>query len=403
MSTRSGRLRVLVLARSYPNDVFPTLGLWTEQPTVMLAERCEMRVVSPVPYCPPLPSTGRFHSFSRFRAIPRRETRRGVQILRPRFPVGPGTSLYAIEATAYYHGIVRQVDRLRAEFPFDLIHAHFIYPDGAAAHRLSRRYGVPFVVTEHAPWTGWLDRRGVARVAVPAAGQAAAIMAVSTSVERSIRSYAGNAARIEVIPVGVDGSLFRPSRGSRVADSILFVGFINRNKGVDVLLHAMKLLDDQGLPGHALLVGGSFYRNTRLQEESLKALAADLGLDDRVTFAGRKPPAEVARLMAEAGVVVLPSRAESFGAVLVEALACGTPVVATRCGGPEDIVDPRVGRLVPVDDPQALATQIDFVLRNHALFEGQRLRRYALERFSWDRVVNDVSAVYEEASIVGRG
>lgn len=398
MSTRPGRLRVLVLARSYPNDVFPTLGLWTEQPTAMLAERCELRVVSPVPYCPPLPSKGRFHSYARFRGIPRRETRRGVEILRPRFLAGPGTSLYAIEATAYYRGIVRQVDRLRAEFPFDLIHAHFIYPDGAVAHRLSQRYGVPFVVTEHAPWTVWLDRPGVARVALPAAQAAAAILAVSSSVERTIRAYAGDGPRVEVVPVGVDGDRFRLGTGPRIPDQILFVGFVNYTKGIDVLLEAMRLLRDRGAPGRTVLVGGGFYRDTLRQERELRACARELELDGRVTFVGRRPPDEVARLMAESAVLVLPSRAESFGAVLVEALACGTPVVATRCGGPEDIVDPSVGRLVPVGDPQALATTIDFVLRNPARFDAERLRESALARFSWDTVADRILTAYTEAS-----
>ena len=189
MTTRHPR--ALVLARSYPNDVLPSLGLWTERPTVLLQERgCDMRVVSPVPYCPPAPTIGPLRQYARFRRICNRETRNGVEVLHPRFLVGPGTTFYAIEASAYYRGIVDEADRLHAERPFDLIHAHFIYPDGAVAHRLASRWGIPFVVTEHAPWTGWLDRRGVARAALPAARAAATIMAVSSSVKRTIRAYA---------------------------------------------------------------------------------------------------------------------------------------------------------------------------------------------------------------------
>ena len=392
------RLRVLVLARSYPNDIFPTLGLWTEQPTIRLANRCEMRVVSPVPWCPPLPAAGRFEQYARFRRVPKQDRRHGIEIAHPRFVTGPGRTTYALEAHAYGVGIARTVGRIHASFPFDLVHAHFIYPEGVAAHRIARRYGVPFVVTEHAPWTGWLSRLGVARQAVPAARAAAAIMPVSNSVLATIRTYAGDEVRATVVPVGVDADLFVPGdEGATRKDQILYVGLINFNKGIDILLDAIARLAAQGSPGRLLLVGGSFYRNTRLQEERLRAQAAALGLGERVTFLGRLLPAEVARLMAESAVVVLPSRAESFGAVLVEALACGTPVVATRCGGPEDIVLDGVGELVPIGDVLALADALSRALADPGRYDRARLRRYALERFGWDSIVDRVHDVYLEA------
>ena len=98
--------------------------------------------------------------------------------------------------------------------------------------------------------------------------------------------------------------------------------------------------------------------------------------------------------MAESALLVLPSRAESFGAVLVEALACGTPVVATRCGGPEDIVRDGLGVLVPSGDPDALGHGILAVLKGRGSYTPEKLRRDALMRFSWDRIVNDVHSVY---------
>jgi glycosyltransferase involved in cell wall biosynthesis len=392
------RLRVLVLARSYPNDVFPTLGLWTEQPTLRLAQRCDMRVVSPVPWCPPLPPFARLEQYARFRRVPVSDQRHGIQIAHPRFFVGPGTSLYALEACTYAAGIGRTVEQLRKSFPFDLIHAHFIYPEGTVAHRLARRYDVPFVVTEHAPWTGWLDRPGVARQSLPAARASAALMPVSTSVLDSIRAYAGESVSARVVPVGVDTNRFVPrEEAARQRDQILFVGWINFNKGIDVLLAAMARLAARDSPGRLLLVGGGFYRDTLVQEQKLREQAAALGLGDRVTFLGRQPPAEVARLMAESAVVVLPSRAESFGAVLVEALACGTPVVATRCGGPEDIVNDAVGKLVPVGDPEALATALAVVLAEPAHYDPSLLRAYAVENFDWDPIVDRVHNVYLEA------
>lgn len=392
------RLRVLVLARSYPNDVLPTLGLWTEQPTIRMAKRCEMRVVSPVPWCPPLPPIRSLEQYARFRRVPVHDRRHGVEIVHPRFVVGPGRSTYPLEALAYARGIGTTVERLRAEFPFDVVHAHFIYPEGVVAQGIAGRYGVPFVVTEHAPWTGWLDGRSIRRQALPAARAAAALMPVSSSVLQTIRAYAGDSVRAEVIPVGVDSELFVPGTpAQRRPDQILFVGWINYNKGVDVLFDAMMRLRASKRAAQLLLAGGAYYRDTRLQEEQLRAHAAKLGLGDRIRFLGRQPPAEVARLMAESAVVVLPSRAESFGAVLVEALACGTPVVATKCGGPEDIVTEDVGELVPVGDAAALAAALARVLDDPGRYDSDRLRRYAVSRFGWDGIVDRIHDVYLDA------
>jgi len=101
--------------------------------------------------------------------------------------------------------------------------------------------------------------------------------------------------------------------------------------------------------------------------------------------------------MQESALLVLPSRRESLGLVLAEALACGTPVLSTRCGGPEDIVTDEVGVLVPPEDPEALANGIEQLLARRESFEPNRLRAYALERFGFDAVGKRLSALYQEA------
>jgi glycosyltransferase involved in cell wall biosynthesis len=394
----SDRRHVLVLSRSYPNALFPTLGLWVERPTRLLAETHDVTVVSPVPWCPPLPEVGPVAHYARFRRIPRAEQRGRVRVGHPRLVTGPGTTLYPLEARAYHRAVRRLVDRLRGSRPFDLVHAHFIYPDGVVASEIAGRLGIPFVVTEHAPWTGWLDRLGIARQALPAARAASFVMPVSTSVERSIRAYARDTVRTEVVPVGVDADEFPPSAGAeRRANQVLFVGFINYVKGVDVLLDAVTSLVRRGVDVRLLLAGGAHYRNTHRQEVELRKRAASLGLNGRATFLGRVPPGDVARLMSESAVVVLPSRAESFGAVLVEALACGTPVVATRCGGPEDIVDESVGVLVAPGSADELAGGIAHVLEHASEYEPALLRDYALSRFGARAVAERIANLYARA------
>src|SRR5581483_6573929 len=201
--------RVLVVARSYPSEVLPTLGLWTERPTRALNERCDVRVVSPVPYCPPLPSVRPLLQYTRFRHIPSRDVVNGVQVIRPRYAAGPATTLYALEPAAWSRALAPAVDRLYREWPFDLVHAHLAYPEGVAAARIARRFRVPLVISEHAPWEPWLRRFGVARQVVPAARTAAALLPVSTSVRDTMLGYLGSdAPPLDVVPPGVDGAAF---------------------------------------------------------------------------------------------------------------------------------------------------------------------------------------------------
>jgi teichuronic acid biosynthesis glycosyltransferase TuaC len=388
------RIRVLVLSRSYPSDVFPTLGLWIAQPTRLLADRFEVRVVSPVPWCPPLPRLAGLEQYRRFRDVPRAEVRDDVGLLRPRFVAGPGRSLYPLEAVACWRGVRRTVESLRERFPFDLVHAHFIYPEGAVAHRIARRHGVPFVVTEHAPWHPWLEQASVRRQAVPAAEAAAALVAVSRWVGETMTRYADVGAKVRVVPNGVDLDRFAPDpHRRRDPDLVLAVGVLTFMKGLDVLIEAMRIVRARRPAARLVVVGGHHYRHTRLQGKRIRALAAPLG--DAVAFVGQVPHDEVAGWMRSAAVLALASRAESFGSVLVEALACGTPVVATRSGGPEDVVTPEVGRLVPREDPTALAEALLEVLAAPERYPPEVLRRHAA-RFAWPRVAERVAAVYRE-------
>jgi teichuronic acid biosynthesis glycosyltransferase TuaC len=393
------RLRVLVLARSYPNNVFPNLGLWTARLTERVAETQKVHVVSPVPYFPPLPDFGRLEEYTRFRRVDRRELRHGVDVVRPRFLVGPGSLLYRFEATAFAVAARAVARRIHEATPLDLVHAHFVYPDGAAGHVIARELGVPLVITEHAPWTGWLERPGVRGPALAAAHGAARLIAVSRYVRGSIAAYTGDADRVTVIPNGVDPLVYGISPDAeRNPRQILYVGLINYNKGIDILLESMRGVLDQIPDARLLLVGGSFYRNTRLQREALVRYANDLALGDRVSFLGPRPQAEVAALMAKSAVVVLPSRAESFSSVLIEALACGTPVVASRSGGPEDIVDEAVGALVPVEDRAALTRALVGVLTGARRYDPDVLRQYALSNFGWESVSARTLQVYREVT-----
>lgn len=391
-------LRVLVLSRNYPNSVFPLLGLWVENQVRHATAFCEPKVIAPVPYCPPLPGLGEY--YKRYRRIEPRRWVSGIEVFHPRFVVPPGHRLHSLESFSYYLAVVSLTDRLRRDFPFDLIHAHFTFPDGWVAARLGRRYQVPVIITEQAAWRPWMENyRLVRRQAVWAAHQCSFHIAISTALRDSIASFTGDSEKLRVLPNPVDGSLFTLAENGRrpSLEQILFVGVIRPVKGVDILFRAMKLLADRGRALKLVLVGESFYASYRREYERLRQMAAELGLGAQVEFAGKKPSAELVRYMQDSALLVLPSRRESLGMVLVEALACGTPVVATRCGGPEDVVNDQVGVLVPPEDPEALARGIEQVLNRGTSYDPNKLRAYALENFGVEAVGRRLAGLYREA------
>jgi teichuronic acid biosynthesis glycosyltransferase TuaC len=390
--------KVLFLSRSYPNSATELLGLWVERLVRHSTRFCQPKVVSPVPYCPPFP--GLPESYARFRQVERHVWNGGIEVFHPRLIVGPGYSLYNAEWMLYYAAIRKLVERLRRSFPFDLIHAHFTYPDGVVAVHLGRRYGVPVIITEHVPWHVWTDKYArVRRWATRAARQCVYHVSVSEFVRQSVEQVTGARQNLVVIPNGVDGSMFTTSLNGhgRVPGQILFAGAVRPIKGVDILLKSMRLLADRGIGAKLVLVGEAYYRAYRQEEARLQQMVSDLGLRDRVRFVGKKTPSELVSYMQESVTLVLPSRAESFGMVLVEALACGTPVVATRCGGPEEIVNEQVGVLVPPEDPEALARGIEHVLEHGADYDPTRLRAHALENFGLDSVGRRLEDLYQKA------
>ncbi|MEP6714280.1 MAG: glycosyltransferase [Terriglobia bacterium] len=389
--------RVLVLSRSYPNNVTELLGLWVRQVVAYSTRFCDVRVISPVPWCPPVP--GLPANYSRFRAIDRTSLQDGIQVFYPRFFLGPGYSLYSFEWAFYYAAIRRLADRIRKNFPYDLIHAHFTYPDGAVAVHLGKRYGIPVVITEHIPWGVWDGLPRVKKKASWAVRECQAHLSVSHSVRASVEECVGRLPNLHVVPNGVDGDLFRlPQPGKvRKPGQLLFVGAVRPVKGADILLKAIRLLLDRGQRVSLVIAGEPYYDKYRQEETRLRQMVTDLRLENHVSFVGKKMPGEVAQLMGESAVLVLPSRIESFGMVLVEALACGTPVVATRCGGPEDIVNDRVGVLVPIEDPEAMASGIEQVLSHQAFYRPDDLRAHALNNFGLETVGNRIAQIYEGA------
>jgi glycosyltransferase involved in cell wall biosynthesis len=248
---------------------------------------------------------------------------------------------------------------------FDLIHAHFAYVAGYAAVRAGRRFRIPTIVTVHGSDVNYYTRRhprnwAAALATILGLRHATAITAVSNDLKNKVAALGVPDYRITVVPDGIDESVFFP-RGERTAlrrqlqlpetaTVFLYVGNFARVKGLEFLLQAFASVRAH-LPRAILVMVGKGELEVELKEH-----AQISGISQHVIWAGRKPHAEIPLWMSAADLLVLPSLSEGYGLVILEALACGTPAIASQVGSvPEILISDELGVMVPPSNSEALA------------------------------------------------
>jgi glycosyltransferase involved in cell wall biosynthesis len=394
-------MHVLELSYMFPSPRHPTSGIFIARQVRELARHVALDVVSPVPWAPRLlqPLSPRWQAYG---AQPAASVYDGVAVHHPRYVQPIGQWSMPVAGAAMALGAAAVVRRLARTRGADVIHAQQLLPDGLAAVLLARRLGRPVVcalrgndvttVPFHDPAV-----RAAARLV---ARRCAAFIAVHEGLVPSLRALRADAP-VHVIPNGVDTAAFR--HADRVearrmlglpADArlVVFAGLVIARKGVDVLIEAFARVPDAML----VVVGGSDERDDL--RTVLAGRAAALGCGDRVRFVGRRPHAEMPLWLAAADVFTLPSRREGFPNVVREAIAAGTPCVATALPGMAEIVTPACGTVVPVDDADALAAALAGALRRR--WDRDAIRRRAAG-WRWEQNAADVLAVLSAAAGAG--
>lgn len=295
----------------------------------------------------------------------------------------------------------RAIHRWMAEEPFDLVHAHWIIPQGFWATNPCHKRHVPLLLTAHAGDVFGVRgpvRAAARRALIGASGVTANSVATAAAVQRILES-----ASPRIIPMGVDLGEFQVSTGEgprRLAGdpAILGLGRFAEKKGFHVLIEALPLIR-RTLPDAQLHLAGF-----GPWEDRLKSLVQSMGLSDCVHFLGSIPHAEVPRLMASADLFVQPSLPasggdqEGLGVTLLESMAAGIPVVASRSGGIVDVIEDGVhGVLVEPGQPESLARGV-VAAWNNADRNGmtQRARDRVSELFDWESVADRFAGVYSE-------
>lgn len=382
-------MRVLAITRIFPNAAEPQSAPFNRLQLAALGRRCPVEVIATLPWFPGIHLAARWSAAGRLVRVPRQEQIAGLPVVHPRALYLP--RLHAASAGLYVASLLPEVLARRGHV--DVVLGTWAYPDGCAAIALAGLLRVPAVVKLHGS-----DLNVVAQLFGPRAQlramlpRAARVVAVSRALAAEAEALGVARERIRLVRNGVDAARFRPGdrlaaraalglpAGRRLA---LYVGHLREKKGVLDLAKAMASVPDADL---AILGGG---------EEEARLAAALAPLGERARVVGERPHDEVATWMAAADVVVLPSWNEGTPNVVIEALACGRRVVATRVGGTPDLVtSPLLGSLVPPRDPAALAEALRLALA--APYDPHAVAA-AAPASSWDDSAAQLHAVLEEA------
>ncbi len=347
--------KIATFTSLYPNAAQPQHGLFVEHRLrqLLACGAVSASVVAPVPWFPF--RAGVFGRYATFASVPPTERRHGIELVHPRYPVIPAIGMN-IAPALMARWCRPAVERLRAGGA-QLIDAHYFYPDGVAAAKIAHALSMPFLVTARGSDVNVIaGHTGPRRQILAAAAQAARVITVSRALRDRLIDLGVRPERIVVLRNGVDRRIFRPvaRETARAAtgmkgSTLLSVGNLIELKGHHLVIAALA-----GLPGTDLVIVGD---GPDLGE--LQSLAGRLGVAPRVRFTGSIPQAELVNYYAAADALVLASSREGMANVLLEAMACGTPVVATAVSGNPEVVSSRhAGVLVHERTADALATAI---------------------------------------------
>jgi len=392
-------VRVLTTTLCYPTPAKPEQGIFVQRRATALANRCgvEAEVISPQPWCPLLRRTP--HSRAQMHPL---------QAAYPRLVSVPVLS-WATDGVAFARAIRQFVTQRRriGDAGFDLIDAHFVYPDGVGAWLAAGRLGIPVVVTVRGKIVS-LSRRAVRRLQIRAMLRGVdARIAVSESLARLVRRIAGSDLSVDVIPNGVDADTFRPVDRARARQALgwdlnarylLSVGHLQRLKGFDRLVDLLPAV--RACLGDVRLVLAGSRRGESGFRSALARSMAEVNRRARtplqppcVRFVGPVPGEQLSLMYSAADVCVNASRSEGWSNAISESLAAGTPVVATDVGGNrEQLCSRELGTIVPDHDTLTLGVAIVAALSrewNRPLIAAHGGAR------GWDQVAGEVHAVFQ--------
>jgi len=382
-------MRILTFTTLFPSRERPDFGVFIFQRASHLARRPAhvVHVVAPVPYFPHWIPSQRWGIYGR---IPSKETVGNLNVYHPRYFLLPGL-LMPLHGLLLFLGSFLLVRRLHKQLKFECIDAHYVYPDGFAAVLLGKLLRLPVIVSARGTDINVFPSLVMIRPQIVwALRHAAGVIAVSTALRDAMIRLGLPAERVCVIPNGVDGERFLPFVQAEARRKlglplhgkiILSVGSLTPGKNHRLLITSFGKISSRNSDERLYILGAGPLRS------QLEELIRELHLAEKVSLVGARPNEELALWYSSADLSCLVSSREGWPNVLMESIACGTPVVATRVGGiPEIITSPDIGVLVE-PDPDRIAAGLEYALQKN--WDRHALAQHAKER-EWDKVAMDV-------------
>lgn len=390
-------MKILTFTTLFPNAAKPHHGIFTQTALkdVLRTGEVETVVVAPTPWFPF--KSPRFGSYSIFARIPNEEMRIGVRVLHPRYFLPPKVGMN-IAPFLMAMAAKRVIKKIIAEgFDFDVIDAHYFYPDGVAAAMLGKYFNKPVVISALGTDVNLIAQFQLPRKMILwASQQASSIVTVSGALKTELEKLGVDGRKIATLRNGVDLELFRPVDRQEVRArlgisgfALLSVGNLVALKGHDRIIESLS-----ELPGAHLFIAGS-----GPDAEALQKLAKVNKMEDRVRLLGPLPQETLREYYGACDALVLASSREGWANVLLEAMACGTPVVASRVGGtPEVVSSPAAGVLMASNTPEGIAQGVNALRANYPA--PGATRAYA-EKFSWADTTRRKIQLFTEAASNG--
>jgi glycosyltransferase involved in cell wall biosynthesis len=354
-------LQIVTFTTLYPSDARPQFGIFVETRLrhLVASGKVAARVVAPCPWFPW--ANPAFGSYAVFGRIPRHEERYGIAIDHPRYALPPKIGMSLAPSLLFARCLPFLRQQIGAGLDFDLIDAHYMYPDGVAAVMLGKALGRPVVITSRGSDLNIIPEYRLARRQILwAARHARGLVTVSEGLKHRLVDLGIASERVRVLRNGVDTALFRPGDRARVRAELGLIGptLLAVGNLIPLKRHAMMIAALAMLPGVRLVIIGDGPLRHALEET-----AHQHGVADRVGFQSRMPQERLAAYYGSADALLLTSSHEGWPNVLLESMACGTPVIATSIPGAREIVRaPEAGRILPEPTASALAGEIRTLL-----------------------------------------
>ncbi len=368
--------KILFIPSWFPGDEDPISGIFIQEQAVALSKQYDVAVL--------IPAMAAWRNVIDKNSADKstKKYQEGLPVYYeyalPLIPHGPEATVYNTFRRAAHKGFRKLLKEWGTP---DLIHAHVVLPGGWSALGLAQRHGIPIVLTEHSsPFSMHLGTdlsRRLVRETLTSVNQ---LIAISPALAKQLKDFQPGL-QIEIIGESVRTDFFLPAASidndGRTRKSFFVAARLAEQKGLEHLIKAVRLVLDRGLNSFELVIGGD-----GPDRRKLELLVQNLAISGHIQFLGALNRDQVRDKMQNCDVFVLSSLHETFGVVVGEAMACGKPVISTRCGGPEFVVTDETGVLVDVADPKGLADAMaDFVLDNIS-FDPKTIRASVVNRFS---------------------